>query len=86
MTTDSNRKGDEEWKRECLVRWIMRQPKDQRQEFYRSWDRKYGPESTRELMADVRAAWERSTSSPSIPERMNPDGAVTAPAASSAAE
>lgn len=52
----------EDWKRTCLLRSLIRQPKDARQAFYQIWERRHGKASAAQLAREVRAEWERSNS------------------------
>lgn len=38
---------------QCLLRWIARQPKETRQAFYRTWERRYGTAATKQLAAEA---------------------------------
>ncbi len=47
----------EAWRAECEARWVMRQPKAERQAYYAKVAEKRGKPAVDLLMADVRRLW-----------------------------
>lgn len=51
----------EAWRAECEARYVMRLPKQQRQEYYRAVAEKRGEKAAHRLVADVNRLWSKAT-------------------------
>ena len=47
----------EHYKRICLLRWVAKMRKGQRQAFYQMWAKRHGVEAARQLSRDVAEQW-----------------------------
>ncbi len=60
----------EEWRLACEIRWIMRQPKEARREYYRLVAKERGDATAKALIEAVNRAGRKAASSASLfPER-----------------